>query len=135
MAKTMFARWLFALAVLGAFSTYAQPNTELPWADDFESYADQTPLMYGPNGWYADSPNVIVQTEVKDTGDKAVAIPIDTSLTNRFTGILVTNVWLTMRALPVLSRSDYPSLVDTNASSIVYVSSNGFFGTWGFIFV
>jgi hypothetical protein len=124
------SRLLGPLAIL-ATAVWAGPNTQLPWGDDFELYPDQTPLVDGTNGWYADSLEVKVQTNFVDTGLQAAAIPMDATLTNRFTGILITNVWMRLRVRPVLARSEYPALVDTNASSIVFITSNGWFGTWG----
>ena len=109
----------------------AGPNTNLNWTDNFESYPDQTPLRHGTNGWYASSTNVKVQTSVYATGSRAAAIPMDTSLTNRFTDISISNVWINMRIKPVLAKSEYPVMLNTNSSSITFITSNGYFASWG----
>lgn len=122
-------RGLTALSLFMAATALAAPNTNLNWSDDFESYPDKTPLALGTNGWYASSTNAQVQTEVYETGTRAAAIPMDTALTNRFASMSPTNIWLRFRVRPVLAHCPFPALVNTNAASIIFVTSNGFFGT------
>ena len=87
MAASMFA-------ALG--HVFAGENTSLPFADDFESYDDQTPLIDGVKGWYGSSGSIMVQTNTICTGMKAAVIPAGGTLTNRFADIPRTNIWLQM---------------------------------------
>ena len=113
-----------ALIVLPAF---AGTNTALPFTDDFESYPENTPLIDGTNGWYASSSNAIVQTNVVYDGTNAAMVPDDVTLSNRFSGIGTTNIWLQMDVHPVLSDSeDFPE-IDANVTAMFYVDNNGYF--------
>ena len=112
----------------GVCAGWAGPAT-LPYADDFETYTNQTPLINGLNGWYASSAAAIVQTNVVYTnrgGTKAAMIPVDVTLSNRFTGVPATSVWVRLYMRPVWYNGQTNPVVETNCASMFYVS-NGYF--------
>ncbi len=117
------------------------PTTNLPFLDDFEGYTNQTPLNTGTNGWYSsDYPVPVVQTDTVSSGTKAALIAMDCTLSNRFTGLYSSNVWIHMNILPPgqyhppsepyemtpYSEVNRPA-VDTNQAVLFYINSNGNF--------
>lgn len=114
--------------IFAVCKAWAGPAT-LPYADDFETYTNQTPLINGLNGWYASSSDAIVQTNIVYTnngGTKAAMIPIDVTLSNRFTGVPATSVWVRLYIRPVWYNGPTNPVVETNCATMFYVS-NGFF--------
>ncbi len=104
-----------------------QPITNLPYSDDFEVYAEGTPLTNGINGWYADSADAVVQTNTVYSGTKAAMVPIDVVLSNRFEDLPGSNVWLQMHLLPVPYYSEELPQVPTNLAAMLFVQSNGLY--------
>ncbi len=119
--------WLVSgLLMLMISYSNAQTSNNIPYKETFESYAAGTPLTNGIGGWYASSSNVIVQTNIVFEGSKAAAIPIDCYLSNRFINTGVTSIWLKMQVQPVLYNGTNPPAIDTNATAMFYISSNGY---------
>lgn len=127
--------------VIVAFSllapSFGAPQTNsVGWNDNFENYTNQTPLIDGTNGWYADSSSCIVQTNTVKSGANAAMAPTDCTLSNRFVSTTPTNVWIQMDVRPALyngvTNNDginytiYPP-VDTNVAVMFYVNTNGNF--------
>ncbi|MCG2660289.1 MAG: hypothetical protein L6437_08600, partial [Kiritimatiellae bacterium] len=96
--------------------------------DTFESYDEGTQLTNGLNYWYASDTNVIVQTNIAASNStKAAMLPIDTTLSNRFTNASPTNMWLHLEVQLVrYEGTNYPD-VNTNTVAVLYLSSNGYF--------
>ncbi len=103
----------------------AQPTTSLPYEDDFESFAEGTPLVDGLHGWFADSADAVVQTNIVYAGTNAAMVPIDVVLSNRFENLPGSNVWLQMDVLPVLYDSEDTPQVPANLAAMLFVNSNG----------
>ncbi|MCX6993378.1 MAG: hypothetical protein NT011_09595 [Kiritimatiellaeota bacterium] len=132
--------WMLVIVVAAAMVALTQdafagfgPNT-IPFSDDFEAYPTNTPLINGTNGWYGSSSNIIVVSNlaIAPVGSTNIAmIPVDCTLSNRFTNIVPSNVWIQMDLRPNL----YPGLfdvtnnpvVDTNQAGVFFVNSNGYF--------
>ena len=103
------------------------PNTALPFADDFEGYPNLTPLTGGTNGWYASSVEAMVQNGVVHAGAQAAQVPIDVTLSNQFSAVPVTNLWIEMMVRPVFyDGGDTVPEVDPNATAMFHLSSNGY---------
>ncbi len=123
-------RFSAALFVFGAviLSALAQTVNVVPFSDDFESYANGTPLIDGLNGWYASSNSVVVQQDVVYAGAKAAMVPPDSTLSNRFNPTANSNLLVTMYLQP--SLDDLSRVADTflatNSTAIFYVGSNGY---------
>ena len=105
--------------------------------DNFEQYTNLTPMVDGINGWYSSSYSIngtnyvsIVQTNIicpETGGIKSVMIPVDCTLSNRFTGISTTNVWIQMDVRLSFYDSTNTPVVDTNVVMMFYVNTNGYF--------
>ena len=96
--KKLFASLLIGLSA-GLFVASAGNNTSLPYTDNFETYTNGTPLVDGTNGWYGSSSSIIVSsnTAIAPVGSTNIAlIPVDSTLSNRFSGITGTNIWIKM---------------------------------------
>ncbi len=126
--------------LLSALSSFGGISNEAPWFCGFESseapgYTNNMPLIDGVGGWYADSIDAIVQNAIISTNTSSVfpvnaqaaIIPIDVTLSNRFQNMLATNVWIQMDVRPVRDDGEDPPHVDTNASAMFFLSSNGYF--------
>ncbi|MCX6993377.1 MAG: hypothetical protein NT011_09590 [Kiritimatiellaeota bacterium] len=109
-------------ALTGAFA-----ESTIPFADDFETYPNLTPLIDGVNGWYGSSSNIIVQINTVRTGTNAAMIPVDCTLSNRFQSSDPTNVWIQMDVQPSFYDSTNPPVVDTNTTWLFYINTNGNF--------
>ena len=82
----MFRKMLAAMLGLGmsVVTVWALgPNTEIPFSTEFSGYP-LGPIVEGTDGWYPSSTNIVVQTNVFNQSTKAVAIPTDCILSNRF---------------------------------------------------
>ncbi|NLE61494.1 MAG: hypothetical protein GX616_24345, partial [Planctomycetes bacterium] len=112
---------------LGTFAVNAGDNGSLPWDDDFEGYTNNEPLVDGTNGWYASSADVVVQDGVGKSSTKGAVIPVDCTLSNRFSGLGSDNVWLQMDVKPSIYDGANPPAVDPNVALMFYVNSNGQF--------
>lgn len=125
--SAIFAAWITVLAGLATSAALAVTNT-VPFSDDFESYSNNTPLIDGTNGWYASSSAVIVQNNTVYSGTKAARIPPANSLSNLFTQVFDSNIWVSMRARP--SLDDISGMADdqiaSNDTAIFYVSTSGY---------
>lgn len=126
-AKRVFTTLSLLLLPVLAFSV---TNT-VPWNDDFESYDDYTPLIDGLNGWYGSDTGCVVRVGhifSPYSGTKAVDLPSDTTLSNKFDGASASNVWIQADVRPVLYDGYvfYPN-INTNATAMFYISSNGYF--------
>ncbi len=126
-------RFIFVVMVAIGLGLVVQPSfagtlNSLPFTDDFESYANGTPLIDGINGWYASSPKAVVQSDiVKTGGTKAVIIPNNVTLSSRFENLGTTNVWIQLDLRPVrYGETDTPE-VDPEATSMFYVNRDGYF--------
>ncbi|MDO9543421.1 MAG: VCBS repeat-containing protein [Kiritimatiellia bacterium] len=118
------ALFFFGVVVL---TVSAGTTNIVPFSDDFESYANNTPLIDGTNGWYASSNSAVVQTNIVYGGSKAAMIP-DCSLSNRVVRISNSNVWITMRAQPCLDDASRAAeyYMSTNSTAIFYVNTGGY---------
>src|SRR5450759_1989966 len=130
--KKLFASLLIGLG-MGVFAASAGPNTALPFNDNFDTlfyYTNGTPLIGGTNGWYGSSSNIIVVSNnviTPDGSTNLAMIPVDCTLSNRFTGLPSSNVYLQMDLCPSLYDSTNSPVVDTNVAAMFYVNSNGNF--------
>lgn len=125
MLKRMFAAVALGLG-LSVCTALGGPNTSLPFTADFSDYP-LGPIEEGTNGWYPSSTNIVVQDAVVNKATKAAAIPVDCILSNRFTGITDTNVWIHLDIRPSLyDGTNFPA-VDTNSAIMFYINSNGNF--------
>ena len=67
----------------------------LPFTDDFESYANNTTLTtLGFRGWNASAGTVKVQTSVKHGGNNALVVPGSTVVSNRVDSGAATRIWM-----------------------------------------
>jgi len=107
-------------------ANHAGASTNM-YSDTFESYTNNTPLV-DTNYWFASDTNVIVQTNYAASGStNAAMLPIDTTLSNRYAITNPANVWLHLEVKPIFyAGTDYPA-VNTNAATILYLDSNGYF--------
>lgn len=104
--------------------------SELPFADDFESYDIGTPLTEGTNGWYSSDDEVKVQDEVVFEGTKAAQVAIDSILSNQFdtnTTALITNVWVEMYVVPSRYTGADEPVCEEGVASAFYLDGDGFF--------
>ncbi len=129
MSKTFIIFATIMTVIMAGSSRIAlgEANTNLPFADNFENYANGTPLIDGTNGWYGNSSDVAVQSDKFRTGTQAAMVPLDCTLTNRFQDIPSTNVWIQMDILPTLYDGVSNPIVDTNQAGVFYINSNGNF--------
>lgn len=97
----------------------------LPFADDFEMYANNTVITnLGFRGWGASDGTVKVQNSVKNAGSKAVEIPVGSVLSNRVASGAATKVWGDFYLQP--SPGAEPLASSTNGQSfLAYVNTNG----------
>lgn len=116
-----------ALSLMAANRADAFTNL-VQYVDTFETNAVGTPLVDGLNSWWASDTNCIVQaTEAAPGSTNAALIPIDTSLSNRFPLATSTNVYIHLDAKLVRYDGTNNPFVNTNATVIFYVNSNGYF--------
>ncbi|MFA7334678.1 MAG: autotransporter-associated beta strand repeat-containing protein, partial [Kiritimatiellia bacterium] len=113
-------------------STQAGTTNTIPWSDNFDdhfSYFNLHPLINGTNGWYGDSADIIVQTNVFAPGGgiKAAMIPIDCTLSNRFAPNSSTSVWIQMDLRPSLYDATNSPEVDTNVAAMFHINTGGYF--------
>jgi hypothetical protein len=108
-----------------AESVFASTNA-VPWSDDFEGYTNNTPLINGTNGWFGSSADIIAQNAIFFKGAQAVKIPVDCTLSNRFSG-LNDSVWLRMDVKVARYNGNTAPSFNTNSAAMFYVSSNGYF--------
>ena len=126
---------VFASACLFAWNLTAW--AAMPFSDDFESYTNQTPLINGLNGWYASDVTCIAQTNISYTnygGNKSAQIPIDVTLSNRFTGNAFTSVWVRFYSRAVffdgqtnVDTGIAQPVVGTNLSAMFFINTAGYF--------
>lgn len=103
-----------------------QTNT-VGWSDNFETYTNLTPLIDGTNGWYASDSGCIVQTNVYYSATNAAMLPVDVTLSNRFSNAYTRIVKLEMFIQPQLyNGTNYP-VISSNIAAQFFVNSNGFF--------
>jgi len=129
-----FAGCCLILSVSLTSVSFGGPNTTnvVPWNDNFENYTNSTPLIEGTNGWYStfsgtNNDCAIIQTSVKYSGAQAAMIPVDITLSNRFSNTTMRIVGLDMYIQPQLyNGTNFPS-VTTNVAAQFYVNSNGYF--------
>lgn len=123
-----FFRILVVILLMGQLQTVSFGTTNtIPWSDNFESYTNLTPLIDGTNGWFASSASAVVQTNVYYTGSRAVMLPIDVTLSNRFSNSLSRIVKLEMQVQPQLYTGATGPAVATNVAAQFYINSNGYF--------
>jgi len=133
LARQGVALWrslVVAAMVALTHDAFAGANTNLPFTDVFEGYTNLTPLNTGTNGWYGSSSNIIVlsNTAFAAAGStNSAMIPVDCALSNRFTGIASSNVWIQMDVRPSFYDSTNPPVVTTNVAGMFYINSNGNF--------
>ncbi len=143
------AQWVCVLAGTLALSwpVSADPNTNLPFYDTFEQYPNGTLLVDGTNGWYgstnddvagaATTNKIMVQDQVAYASAQSVAIPVEHTLSNRFSlAEPATGVWVQADVRLVLTDDDLSdgatpprslTVDNTNASVLFYVSTSGYF--------
>ncbi|NLB60368.1 MAG: hypothetical protein GX806_04785, partial [Lentisphaerae bacterium] len=112
---------IFAMSLSGLL--WGEPST-VPFSDDFEDYAVGTPLVNGLNGWYGSEPEVKVQDQIAYSG-QAAQVPLDCSLSNRFTGAAHSSLWMRIHTRPVLH--DNQPEIETNAAISFYINQEGYF--------
>ncbi|MFH1476543.1 MAG: choice-of-anchor Q domain-containing protein [Verrucomicrobiota bacterium] len=112
-------------AVIGG--VFAGTTNTIPYSDNFENYANGTPLIDGTNGWYGDSSAIIVQTNTVRAGTNAAMIPEECTLSNRFESTVPTNVWIQMDLRPCLYDLTNHPMVDTNVAVMFYINTSGNF--------
>ncbi len=126
----LIAAIMMAIAMVASNGVVFAGITNIPpYADDFESYTNGTPLIDGTNGWYGDFPEIIVQANsaYSSGGTNSALIPMDCRLFNRFESSETTNIMIQMDLRPVLySGENYPE-VNTNRAAMFYINSNGNF--------
>ena len=98
----------------------------LPFTDDFESYANNTPITsLGFRGWSASGGAVKVQSAVKHTGNNAVELPVSTVLSNSISSGAATRIWTDYYVQPTIGL--LPDSPPTNtASFLAYVNTSGY---------
>ncbi len=114
---------LVSMALLPVWGAWAGDNTSLPFTDDFESYAPGTPLVGGANGWYGSTTNIKVAAGAGRGPSQGALIPVDSTLSNRFSGITATNVYVQFDMVPSIFNSTNTPAVDTNAAVLFYINS------------
>ena len=97
----------------------------IPFSDDFENLTNGTPLINGTNGWYADSSNAVVQTNMVSSGTNAAQIPIDCTLSNRVVSAAYTSIWIQIDSRIIRYDGENPPTVNTNVAVYFYANSNG----------
>ena len=114
------------MAALG--ETFAGTST-LPYADNFENYTNGAPLVDGTNGWYGSSRSIVVESNltIGASGTNSAMVPVDCTLSNRFTSVAPVNVWIQMDLRPMLYCFTNPPEVNTNVAWLFYLNSNGNF--------
>lgn len=110
---------------LGVVS-FGDTNT-IPWNDNFENYTNLTPLINGTQGWFASSSGCIVQQDVKYSGSQAAMLPVDVTLSNRFSNSFTRIVRVDMQIQPQLYDGSTAPTAATNVAAQFYVNSNGYF--------
>ncbi len=113
---------------MAAPSATAYTN-EFMWGEDFESYPNLYPLVDGNVPYfYASSTSAVVQAgEVPPGATRSAMIPEDVTLSNTYAVATPTNLMLQLAARLVrFEGAGYPA-VDTNATALFYVDSNGYF--------
>ncbi|MBI2440756.1 MAG: fibronectin type III domain-containing protein [Lentisphaerae bacterium] len=99
------------------------------YSDTFEGYTQGTSLTNGFNNWYASDTNCVVSSTngIGGSGTNIALIPIDVTLSNRFSIAAPTNVYISLAPKLVRYEGTNNPTVDTNASAMFYLNSNGFF--------
>ncbi len=102
----------------------------LDFTDDFELYADNTPVQkLGFRGWGASSAGVLVQATQGYGSSKGVIIPDGCLISNRLTTVGQPKIWTDfhLKAVPGIA----PAAPDTNQAAFVsYVATNGILQVW-----
>ena len=121
--------WLAAVGIVLAGSAYATGFKH----DDFENYANGTPLSGGTNqDWGASSSSVVVQTNLAHLGLRAAVVPVSASLSNTINASASSSkVWSDFWTVPRLYVSDTANgpAPDLNATAQFFVASNGVWTT------
>jgi len=120
--------FLFFVYIIICFNSYATDIIYFnPYVDMFENYTNSTPLINGTNKWYASNTGCKIQTNICNSGTKAVIIPMDTTLSNKTTAALGQNIKIKFHILPSFYDStNYPT-IETNSSLQFFINSNGYF--------
>lgn len=136
LAQAVFLFLMLPLATVcfGAPAT----NTFFPtaWTDNFETYASNTALINGTNGWYS-SPGIYdtnfppqtssVHYGVSHSGTQAAMVAIGDTLSNSFWGQPARNVKLEMYIQPQLWTSGVNPLISSAVAAQFFINSNGYF--------
>ena len=98
----------------------------LPFTDDFESYANNTAITtLGFRGWSASAGTVKVQNAVKHGGNNAMVVPGSTVVSNHVDSGAATRIWTDYYVQPTIGL--LPDSLPTNtASFLAYVNTNGY---------
>ncbi len=106
---------------------FAESSTIL-WEDNFEEYTNNTPLINGTNRWYGSSPNIVAQNLIYYEGTQSAKIPIDCTLSNRFTNSSSPlQVWIEADLKPQLFEGLTNPIINTNCAVTFFINSNGYF--------
>lgn len=124
-------RSLVVTAMIAAPGSAIADIAYTPYTDTFEEYTNGTPLIDGTNGWYGSS-NAIIVTNIVCTNlgvisTKAAMIPVDCTLSNRCVSTNNIGIWMQADANLAFYYSANQPAVNTNASTMFYVDSNGYF--------
>jgi hypothetical protein len=98
------------------------------WYDNFENYTNFTPLINGTQGWFASSANAVVTTNYVYGGSgQAAMIPVDVTLSNRFSNSFTRIVNLQMYIRPQMYNGTSAPVVARDVAAQFYINSNGYF--------
>lgn len=128
--NTIVKVYLTIAMLVGLLSNLTAGPNRIPVADDFSLYSPGTPLINGTNGWYADSISVVVQSGITGAvavNSNAAVLPMDTMLSNRFQNVTATNIWTHLYIKVKKYDGTNPPVINTNATVMFYVNSNGYF--------
>lgn len=127
----------YATPILMLTAMIASPGSAIaaiantPYIETFEEYTGGTPLIDGTNGWYGSSSEIIVTNIVRTNygviSTNLAMIPIDCTLSNRCNSTNTIGIWMQVDANLAFFNGATNPAVDTNASAMFYVDSNGYF--------
>lgn len=117
-----------SLWVSGSFAA----TNALLYTDDFERYTNGT-LLAGTNYWYSSlsseevAATVLSNTTLAAAGSTNVAIiPLDVTLSNRYTAATSTSAWLRAQAKIVCYNGPTNVVYSTNSTAVFYFDSDGY---------
>lgn len=124
--STMAGVLFFAVLVLAPHSpAWSAITNAISFNDNFDGYNESDPLVNGTNGWWA-STNINIAQSTVAYSDKAALISADSTLSNRYSSSLTTNIWWSeMYSKAVRYQGGSPT-INSNAAAMFIVNSNGY---------